>query len=484
MNASLMFLEILVALAGLGILIGDLWTPADQKKKLGYGAAAFLGILFFFSFNLEEGPIRYAFGGMYILDDLALFFKRVFLMSGAVVMVMAVQFSPKIRRGESEFYALILFALAGMMVASSAFDFSLLFVALELITITFYILASYLRSETTSLEAGVKYLILGALSSAVLVYGIALLFGSTSALSFVEITETLSQGSVTLASNPLAVAGAIMIFAGLAFKLAVFPFQFWAPDVYQGAPTPVTAFLAVGSKFAGMVLMMRVLFQALPSITVNWSAFLTTLAIFTILYGNLAAIPQKNFKRLMGYSSVAQAGYLMMGIVAMSVSGSSAILFYLVGYSVTVLSAFLALTICINATGSSDIRSLSGLMDRSPLLASTMTLAMISLAGIPPLVGFFGKFMLIQSLVESAPAGWGCLVAAAIIGVVASMYYYLAVVRAMIWDKPISGAEAQIEVAMPGKVLLYGGIIAMIYLGLFPNDIVQAAQKAASVFKF
>ena len=296
MNASLMFLEILVALAGLGILIGDLWTPANQKKNLGYGAAAFLGILFFFSFNMEEGPVRYAFGGMYILDDLALFFKRVFLMSGAVVMVMAVRFSPKIRRGESEFYVLILFALAGMMVASSAFDFSLLFVALELITITFYILASYLRSETTSLEAGVKYLILGALSSAVLVYGIALLFGSTSALSFVEITETLSQGSVTLASNPLAVAGAIMIFAGLAFKLAVFPFQFWAPDVYQGAPTPVTAFLAVGSKFAGMVLMMRVLFQALPSITINWSAFLTTLAIFTILYGNLAAIPQKDRK--------------------------------------------------------------------------------------------------------------------------------------------------------------------------------------------
>lgn len=484
MNASLMFLEILVVLVGLGILIGDLWTPANQKKKLGYGAAAFLGILFLISFNLEEGPVRYAFGGMYILDDLALFFKRVFLMSGAVVMVMAVQFAPKIRRGESEFYVLIMFALAGMMVAASAFDFSLLFVALELITITFYILASYLRSENTSLEAGVKYLILGALSSAVLVYGIALLFGSTSALSFIEITETLSRGSVTLASNPLAVAGAIMIFAGLAFKLAVFPFQFWAPDVYQGAPTPVTAFLAVGSKFAGMVLMLRVLFQALPSITVNWSAFLMTLAIFTILYGNLAAIPQKNFKRLMGYSSVAQAGYLMMGIVAMSVSGSSAILFYMVGYAVTVLSAFLVLTICINATGSSEIRSLSGLMERSPLLASTMTLAMVSLAGIPPLVGFFGKFMLIQSLVESAPSGWGCLVAAAIIGVVVSMYYYLGVVRTIIWDKPLSGVETKIDVTTPCQVLLYGGIIAMVYLGLFPNDIVQAAQNAASVFKF
>lgn len=484
MNASLMFLEILVVLAGLGILIGDLWTPENQKKKLGYGAAIFLGILFLFSFKLEEGSVRYAFGGMYIQDNLALFFKRVFLMAGAVVMVMAVEFTPRIRRGVSEFYALLLFALGGMMLAASAYDFSLLFVTLELITITFYILTSYLRSETSSLEAGVKYLILGALSSAVLVFGIALLFGSTSALSFIEITETLSQASGALASNPLAIAGAIMVFAGLAFKLAIFPFQFWAPDVYQGAPNPVTAFLAVGSKSAGMVLILRVLFQALPSITINWTAFLTTLAIFTILYGNLSAIPQKNLKRMLGYSSVAQAGYLMMGIVAMSASGASAILFYLVGYAVTVLSAFLTLTLCVNATGSSEIRSLSGLMNRSPLLASTMILAMVSLAGIPPLVGFFGKFMLIQSVVESAPAGWGCLVAAAIIGVVASLYYYLGVVRTIVWDKSANENAEKIQISVPSQALLYAGIVMMLYLGLFQNQVVEAAQTAASVFNF
>lgn len=484
MNASLMFLEILVVLAGLGILIGDLWTPENQKKKLGYGAAIFLGILFIFSFKLEEGSVRYAFGGMYIQDSLSLFFKRVFLMAGAVVMVMAVEFTPRIRRGVSEFYALLLFALGGMMLAASAYDFSLLFVTLELITITFYILTSYLRSETTSLEAGVKYLILGALSSAVLVFGIALLFGSTSALSFIEITETLSHASGALASNPLAIAGAIMVFAGLAFKLAIFPFQFWAPDVYQGAPNPVTAFLAVGSKSAGMVLILRVLFQALPSITMNWSAFLTTLAIFTILYGNLSAIPQKNLKRMLGYSSVAQAGYLMMGIVAMSASGASAILFYLVGYAVTVLSAFLTLTLCVNANGSSEIRSLSGLMNRSPLLASTMILAMVSLAGIPPLVGFFGKFMLIQSVVESAPAGWGCLVAAAIIGVVASLYYYLGVVRAIVWDKSSSENTEKIQISVPSQALLYAGIVMMLYLGLFQNQVVEAAQTAAAVFNF
>ncbi len=484
MNTSLMFLEILVALAGLGILVGDLWTPDKHKKKLGYGAAAFLGILFLISFQVQVGNVKYAFGGMYILDSLAIFFKRVFLLAGGVVMLMAVEFTPKIKRGVSEFYALLLFALAGMMIAASAYDFSLLFVTLELITITFYILASYLRSETASLEAGVKYLILGALSSAVLVFGIALLFGSTSALSFLEITETLGQSSGSLASNPLAIAGAVLVFAGLAFKLAIFPFQFWAPDVYQGAPSPVTAFLAVGSKAAGMVLVLRVLFQALPSITLNWSAFLATLAIFTILYGNLAAIPQKNLKRMLGYSSIAQAGYLMMGIVAMSSAGASAILFYLVGYAVTVLSAFLTLTLCVNAIGSSEIKSLSGLMDRSPLLASTMILAMVSLAGIPPLVGFFGKFMLIQSVVESAPAGWGCLVVAAIIGVVASLYYYLGVVRAIIWDKSPNTELEKIQISTPSQALLYAGIFMMIYLGFFQNQVVEAAQNAASVFNF
>jgi len=475
MNYSLVILEIAVVALGLGLLLADLWTPAAVKRKIGHVAAAGVGLILVGSFALQAPEAQYAFGEMYVLDGLALFFKRFFLLAALFVLLMSNEFADRIESGVSEFYALIIFALAGMMFAASANDFSLLFVSLELITITFYILTSFQRSRLTSLEAGVKYLILGALASAFLVYGIALVWGTTGKFNFTELAEVAGN----FATNKVFLFGVLFILVGLGFKIAAFPFQMWAPDVYQGAPAPTTAFLAVGSKAAGFVLLLRVLFGAVPEITVQWTKLLIAISAITILYGNLCAIPQRNLKRLLGYSSIANAGYLLMGVAAMSAAGQMAILYYLSGYLFTVLAAFTVICLVMRKVDGEDIGTLAGLHQRSPLLAATMTLAMVSLAGIPPLAGFFGKFLLLKAVVEqgAAHSSYYWLVTVAILGVVISLYYYFGIIRAIYWSKDPADLSS-IEVSGPVKFSLYACIAGMLCLGIFPNVMVNLAGEA------
>src|SRR5439155_5110493 len=275
------------------------------------------------------------------------------------------EFSDRLGTGISEYYSLVVLALSGMLFAASANDFTVLFVSIELITVTFYILTSFQRSKLLSLEAGIKYLILGALSTAFTVYGIALIYGSSGTMSF----EALAGRGTQLAANPLFLLGLALVLVGLAFKIAAFPLQIWAPDVYQGSPAPTVAFLAVGSKAAGFVLLLRVLFYAVPQITARWASLLIAISAVTILYGNLCAIPQRNLKRLLGYSSIAQAGYLLLGVAAMAAnikntSGGSAILYYLSGYLFTVLTAFAVLCLVLRKLDSEDITALAGLNQR------------------------------------------------------------------------------------------------------------------------
>src|SRR5690242_18462001 len=383
MNYSLTILEAAVIALGLALLLLDLWIPAGQKRQLGYGAAAALGLVFAFSFTtfVDPGSPATAFNGMFVQDELSLFFKRFFLIATIIVLILSVEFADRFPAGISEYYALILFALSGMMFAASANDFSLLFVAVELITVTFYVLTSFQRNRLASLEAGVKYLILGALSSAFMVFGIALIWGTSGKLNFTELAAVASQ----YADSKIFLLGVLLVIVGLGFKIAAFPFQIWAPDVYQGAPTPTTAFLAIGSKAAGFVLLLRVLFTAVPAITNHWPNLLIVISGITILYGNLCALPQRNLKRLLGYSSISHAGYLLLGVAALNASGQEAVLYYLAGYLFTVLAAFTVICLVMRQTGEEDISALAGLNQRSPLLAATMTLAMASLAGIPPL---------------------------------------------------------------------------------------------------
>jgi NADH-quinone oxidoreductase subunit N len=388
---------------------------------------------------------------------------------------MSVEFAERLEGGISEYYSLVLFALAGMLFASSANDFSLLFVSLELITVTFYVLTSFQRARLASLEAGVKYLIIGALSTAFTVFGIAMVYGISGKLNFGELAAVAAQ----YGSNRLFLFGLLLVLVGLGFKIAAFPFQIWAPDVYQGAPAPTTAFLAIGSKAAGFVLLLRVLFTAVPTVAEHWRNLLIVLSGLTILYGNLCAIPQRNLKRLLGYSSIAHAGYLLLGVAALSLAGQAAVLYYLSGYLFAVLGAFTVICLVTRQVEGEDISALAGLHQRSPLLAFTLTLSMVSLAGIPPLAGFFGKFLLLRSVIEAAPGhpGYYCLTFTALAGVVISLYYYFGVIRAIYWSREAADLTP-IKPSIPIRCSLYVCVLGMLFLGLYPAPIVRAALHA------
>jgi NADH-quinone oxidoreductase subunit N len=484
MNLSLLSHELLVLALGLGLLLVDLWLPLPAKRKLGYVAATGVGLILLYSLlgaGLPAGEqVQYAFGRMYALDALALFFKRFFLLAALIVLLMSVEFADQIEAGIAEFYALILFALAGMLFASSANDFALLFVSLELITVTFYVLSSFQRARITSLEAGVKYLIIGALSTSFAVFGIALVYGISHTLNFNELAASAAQ----VRGNKIFLFGLALVLSGLGFKMAAFPFQIWAPDVYQGAPTPATAFLAVGSKAAGFALLLRVLFTAVPDIVAEWSSLLIFVSGASILYGNLCAIPQRNLKRLLAYSSIAHAGYLLLGIAALNAAGRSAVLYYLSGYLFTVLAAFTVICLVLQRVEGEDIGALAGLHQRSPLLATTMTLSMASLAGIPPLAGFFGKFLLIKAVLEAGPKHPGMygLTFTALAGVVISLYFYFGVLRAIYWSNQAPDLSP-LPVSRPMRVTLYACMAGMLYLGLFPNGMVNLTSGAVSLLR-
>ena len=483
MNASSITLEICVIALGTILMLADFWMPAERKKFAAYAAIAALGGLLLISLSGDGVCSQFgtAFNGAFVEDALALFFKRFFIVAAILVLFMSAEFSDRIAAGISEYYSLIVFALAGMLFAASANDFMMLFVSIELITITFYVLTSFQPGKIASLEAGVKYLILGALSSAFLVFGIALVWGTTGKLNFTE----LAAVAVQFEANKLFLLGVLFVLVGLGFKIAAFPFQIWVPDVYQGAPTPTTAFLAVGSKAAGFVLLLRVLFTAVPAVTAHWTDLLIVISGITILYGNLCALPQRNLKRLLGYSGIAHAGYLLLGVAALNASGQAAVMYYLAGYLFTVLAAFTVICLVARQTDTEDISALAGLNQRSPLLAATMTLAMASLAGIPPLAGFFGKFLLLKSAVEAAQAtgnhGYYCLVFTALAGVVISLYYYFGVIRAIYWSKETPDLSP-ISLSAPAKLSIWICIAGMFWIGLFPNTVLNLANEAAQVF--
>ena len=481
MNLSLISLEICVLTLGLVVLMADLWLPAERKKMLGYAAAVALGLLLVINLS-GYGHCTMpgnAFHDMFVQDALSIFFKRLFLLAAILVLLMIAEFSDQIAAGISEYYSLVLFALVGMLFASSANNFALLFVSLELITVTFYVLTSFQRSRVTSLEAGVKYLIIGSLSTAFTVFGIALVWGTSGKFSFTE----LAAVAAPMSGNKLFLFGLLFVMVGLGFKIAAFPFQIWVPDVYQGAPTPTTAFLAIGSKAAGFALLLRVLFTAVPAITAQQANVLIIISGITILYGNLCAIPQRNVKRLLGYSSIGHAGYLLLGVAAMAGAqtsdGAAALLYYLSGYLFTILAAFIVVILVMRHLETEDISGLEGLGQRSPLLAATMTLSMVSLAGLPPLAGFFGKFLLLKAVIAQGPInhGYYCLAFTALAGIVISIYYYFGVVRAIYWGQP-NGAMP-IAISRPLRLAIFGCVAGMFWLGLFPGVLLNLAKTGA-----
>jgi NADH-quinone oxidoreductase subunit N len=353
-----------------------------------------------------------------------------------------------------------------MMWMASAIDFILIFVSLELVTISFYVLVPFMRRNAASLEAGVKYLILSALSTGFTVYGITWIYGVTRQTNLTQIKEVLS--SIPLDNQPGLLFGALLVLVGLGFKIAAAPFQFWVPDVYQGAPTPITAFLSVGSKSVGFIVLLRVIlaFQTLPAVGNKLITAITLLAAATLVYGNLAALPQTNFKRLLAYSSIGHAGYLLIAVAAIGAMDSGlAVVVYLAAYLLMTLLSFLILVIVSNHADGDDIVHFNGLGKRSPFLAFGLLVAMMSLAGVPLTAGFLGKFLVFKVAFET---GHFFLIALGILTVGCGFYFYLKVVRAMYWQPAPVDATA-IPVSRLSLVAMWIMVGLIFVLGIFPQ---------------
>ncbi|HEY6201212.1 MAG TPA: NADH-quinone oxidoreductase subunit N [Candidatus Binatia bacterium] len=471
-------LEIAVLIWGLILLLAEAF--ADQTDRRGFATAGILGLLAVLvaSFFLAPPPgaTTTGFWSFYTADPLAIFFKRFALVTTIVVLIMAVDYAPAIRMGVpglnpqgglGEFFILPIFTCAGLMWMASAIDFVMIFVSLELVAISFYVLVAFNRRNATSVEAGVKYLVLSALSTAFLVYGIAWIFGATGETNLSRITAALQNPAIERSG---ALFGAVLVLVALGFKIAAVPFQIWVPDVYQGAPTPVTAYLSVGSKAAGFVVLLRVLrpFLILP----HMQRLLVLIAMLTLLYGNLAALPQTNLKRLLAYSSIAHAGYLLIGIACLD---GDAVVFYLVAYFLMTLLSFAVLVIVAQRTGE-EIGDFDGLAHRSPLLAFAMLIGMVSLAGLPFTAGFFGKFFIFYSAIAQRQVP---LVVVGVITVACGFYYYLKVVRAMYWQ-PARSSGTDIPLNGLSRVAIVAMIAATIILGVYPQPILRALKPPAA----
>jgi NADH-quinone oxidoreductase subunit N len=477
-----LYLEVLVVLLGIVLLIAEAFDGASAKRGIVYaGIAGLIGILAA-SFFIDPAALNAAapYVRFYSADALAIFLKQFALLSTIVVLVMSMEYAPTVeanmpseRRGAGlgEFYVLPIFACAGLMWMASAVDFVMIFVSLELVTIAFYILVSYLRRSEASLESGTKFLVLGALSTGFLVYGITWIYGVTGQFNLAAIAEKLP--TLDQAAAPALLFGFGLILIALGFKIAAAPFQFWVPDVYQGAPTPVTAFLSVASKAAGFIVLLRVVqtFLVVPALQEKILPLLAVITGATMIFGNLAALPQSNLKRLLAYSSIGHAGYLLLGVVSIGAPfAGTAIVFYLAAYLLMTLLAFLVMTIVAQASGGDDLADFNGLNQRAPHLAFAMLIAMLSLAGIPLTAGFLGKLFIFECAVEQQH--W-ILVILGVITVAAGFYYYLKVIRAMYWQQPANPDAPEIEVGPLAKITIALLCALIIWVGVYPGPLLS-----------
>jgi len=415
-----------------------------------------------------------AFGGMVVADDFALVFKALFLGSTLVVVLFSWEYVERLPRLAGEYYALLLLACAGTMLLAGSGELITLYLSLEVTTISLAALAALLKDERST-EAGIKYLLLGGLSSAVLLYGMAIVLALAGTTNLQEIGAMLPGA---WQENRLAVLLAMVLFTGgFGFKLAMVPFQMWAPDVYEGAPTPVTAFLSVVSKAGGVAVVLRVFHSALGSdpIAADWATVFAVLSALSMTLGNAVAIQQRNIKRMMGYSSIAHAGYLLVGIAVVPQVGPGGAVFYLLAYALTNLGAFAAITVLGHRLNSDLIADYSGAWERSPLAALALGLCLLSLTGIPPTAGFFAKLFIFNAGMQH---GLGWLVLIGVVNSVVSAYYYVGVLRVVFLGLPSS--DRGFQPSLPATVAIGIAAAGTVLLGVFPGPALDVATVAAS----
>jgi len=501
-NMSLIMPELIVSLAGVVIMMVDAFAKSSQRwitgglSLLGLLAAAFSSI----SLANSTASGTQAFHGMIVMDELRLGFTLVFLLVSALTVLISMVWIQGEKLPAGEFHSLLMFATAGMMLMAAGGDLVIIFLGLEILSIATYVMAGFRRTDVRSNESSLKYFILGSFSSAFLLYGIALIYGATTTTSGLPGTTNIAQIAQRIPDSqfkPLLFAGAAMLLVGFGFKIATAPFHIWTPDVYEGAPTPVTAFMAAGPKAAGFSAFLRVFIFAFPLVlAVNndagallhtaWLSALTVLTIITMFVGNLVAIVQNNVKRMLAYSSIAHAGYALVGFIAAGGAtdpdqrnaGIAAVTFYLLTYAVMNLGAFVVVTlIARGGDRRTEVEDYNGIGFQSPVLAFSLSLFLLSLLGIPLTAGFMGKIVVFR---EALRQGYVLLVVLAVINTAISAYYYLRLIIVMFFRERVTSWSAP-RIPVSAALALVLTIIGVLYLGIFPGRIIDALQTHSTL---
>jgi NADH-quinone oxidoreductase subunit N len=422
-----------------------------------------------------------AFGGFLVLDGFALFFEALFLLTAALVLLSATTFADRAELIEAEFYVITLLATAGLMLMAQGNELMTIYLALEVTSMSLAFLAAWNKRDAIagqglkSTEASIKFFLLSAMSTAVLLYGMALLYGVSGATTLADISRVLTD-----TPTPAVLLSVTMLVAGFGFKIAAAPFQLWTPDVYQGAATPATAFFSVGSKAAGFAVILRIFNGALPAVSDEWSVLFGVLAFVTMTVGNLVALLQTNIKRLMAYSSITHVGYMLIGLATGTAAGASAVLFYLLAYAVTNLGAFIVITVMANYAPDDEIEGYAGLARRSPIMGMGLTAALLSLAGIPPFVGFFAKLYLFLAAIASNSVWLQFLVVWALIMSAVSLYYYGRVIHVMWMRQPAVDAPIHVGYSFSQGLALVTSVACVLVFGILAGPFLNAAVVAAT----
>ena len=459
--------EIVLGLGAMALLMLGVFGSSANSRIVDFAAIALLAIAGAVLLLLPGGRLV-SFGGSFVVDDFARFLKMLALLGSAAAIAMSLDYAERERQVRFEYSVLIVLSTLGMLMLISAADLIALYLGLELMSLPLYVVAASHRDSLRSTEAGLKYFVLGALSSGMLLYGASLVYGFTGTVSFPAIAQAAGHGGVGL------IFGLVFLFAGFCFKVSAVPFHMWTPDVYEGAPTPVTAFFAAAPKVAGIAMFVRTAVAAFPGITNEWQQILVFVAIASMALGSFAAIGQRNFKRLMAYSSIGHMGYALIGLAAGTPEGVQGVLIYMAIYITMTLGVFAVILAMRRSTGMVEsIDQLAGLARTHPTMAFLLAMLLFSMAGVPPLAGFFGKFYVFLAAIKAG------LYVLAVLGVLASVvgaYYYIAIVKIMYFDDAVEGFYAMpIELRI---VLAVCGLFNILFF-VYPGPLVGAASAAA-----
>ena len=468
--------EILLSVLAMALLLINVFTPSAKKTYLSY--ISFIGILATAVLvGSGWGEHLESFSGSVVQDNFSIFFKMIFLLAAGLAVLITDQYMEREECNHGELYPLILFTVVGMMLMAGGTDLMTIFLGLEVMSVALYVLAGFNRANVKSNEAGLKYFLLGAFSTGFLLYGMALTYGATGSTKISVIAAQAAQMSLPSA-NIMMVGGMLLILVGFAFKIAAAPFHMWTPDVYEGAPTPITAFMSAGPKAAGFAAALRILLVAFPTLVADWSQLLWVLAVLTMTVGNITALRQDNIKRMLAFSSIAHAGYALVGLVAANGTGTAGILFYMLSYTFMNIGAF-AIIILIGKKGESNgnVQDFAGLGFKHPMLAVAMTIFLFSLSGMPPTAGFIGKFYLFSGAVQE---GYIWLAVIGVLNSAASVYYYLRVMVFMYMNEPTEDFSWT-KVTAPIALCLIISVAGTMIPGIIPSVILQYAQEAVKL---